>query len=220
MSTYFGKVSTLGLDFFSTMTAFNSQEVQDALALIDQQAALIDVMTLSIEQGQPLDTAGLVALAANIQQHVHDADSIVRRLNRFAHSMDQPVLIVHARDILQSMINLTIRLARMKEVTFILATGEEVQLTTPLLGLQNLLWICLKNLLEETKGGDEVSLGARLVGTDVVFFIKVEAGQPLIAIEKMIGREALPLVLLLKVEIKVDASKNQLLLQLPRKFIE
>ena len=220
MSTYFGKVSTLGLDFFSIITAFNSQEVQDALAVIDQQAALIDVMTLSIEQGQPLDTAGLVALAANIQQHVHDADSIVRRLNRFAHSMDQPVLTVHARDILQSMINFTMRLARMKEVTFILAQGEEVQLTTPLFGLQNLLWICLKNLLEETKGGGEVSLGARHVGTDVVFFIQVEAGQPLMAIEKMIGREALPLVLLLKVEIKVDASKNQLLLQLPRKFIE
>lgn len=220
MSTYFGKVSTLGLDFFSTVTASNSQGIQDALAVIDQQAAAIDVMAVSMEQGQPLDTAGLLALASTIQQHIHEADSIVRRLNRFAHCMDQPVLTVHARDVLQSLILYTNRLAGRKGVKVTLAPGEEVQLTTPLFGLQNLLWICLKNLLEEKKGGDEVTLGARLVGTDVVFFIQVEAGQPLVSIEKIIGGEALPLVLLLKVEIKVDASNNQFLLQLPKKFIE
>lgn len=220
MSTYFGKVSTLGLDFFSTVTAFNSQEIQDALGEIDRQAAAIDVMAVSMEQGQPLHPAGLLALAATIQQHVHEADSIVRRLNRFAHCMDQPVLTVHARDVLQSLILYTNRLARGKGVKVTLAPGEEVQLTTPLFGLQNLLWICLKNLLEETKDGDEVTLGARLIGTDVVFFIQVEARQPLVSIEKIIGGEALPLVLLLKAEIKVDASNNQFLLQLPRKFIE
>lgn len=220
MSTYFGKVSTLGLDFFGTMTAFNSQEVQDALVTIAQQTAFIDVMALSMEQGQPLDTAGLLALAAKIQQHVHEADAIVRRLNRFAHSMDQPILTVHARDILLGMITWTNRLARMKEVTVTLVPGEEIQLTTPLFGLQNFLWICLTNLLEMTKSGDEVLLGARLVGTDVVFSLQAGADQPLVAIEKVIGREALPLILLLKVEIKVDASNSQLLLQLPRKFIE
>jgi signal transduction histidine kinase len=220
MSSFHGKVDTLGLSFFGSMTASISHEMKNALAVINENAGLLGDLVGLAEKGRPLDLERLKTISENIRRRVQSADDIVRKLNRFAHSANQPVLTTDIREIFEFTVALAERLATMKGVTFAVIPSEEIQVQTLPFVVENLLWICLKNLFLVTSGNQHVEIGAQSEGSDIVIFLKFSPEIPVAQIETMIASEAQPLIFFLRMQVNADIQNCQLRLQMPKKFIE
>ncbi|WP_051185002.1 histidine kinase dimerization/phospho-acceptor domain-containing protein [Desulfatiglans anilini] len=137
-----------GLVFFGTISASISHELKNALAIINESAGLIEDFTLMAQKGLPLDPERLKTVAGRIQKQIQRADGIVKNMNRFAHSVDDPLKEIDLQDTLYFMSSLAHRLADRQSVTLEPAEAKGgVQILTDPFRLQNLLWHCIRFLL-------------------------------------------------------------------------
>lgn len=220
MSSYHGQVDSLGLSFFGSMTASISHEIKNALAIINENAGLLGDLVALSERGRPLDPERLKTIASTINRRVQNADDIVRRLNRFAHSANQPVMATDIREVLACTIVLAERLATMKGVTLRLAEGEEIEVQTLPFVIENMLWICLKHIFLHAQEQQQVALGAKREGSDIVLTLHGTPSLPWEQLVTTVAGEAQPLILFLKMQVSADTGQDLLSLRMPLRFIE
>ena len=206
---------TLGLHFFGSMTASISHELKNALAIINENGGLLGDLAMLMEKGRPLEPERLKTLSGNIRRQVQRADDIIRRLNRFAHSAQEPAATSDVREIFEFTIALATRLATMKGVTMTIAPGPPVQLETRLFQLENLLWLCLKHLFVLTEGNQTVEFAVADAGAEVVIDLRFGEGLPVEEIGVRITREGQSLLTVFQAELRADASL--LRLKIPKK---
>lgn len=220
MSSYHGKVDSLGLSFFGSMTASISHEMKNDLAIINENAGLLGDLVALSEKGRPLDPQRLKTIAENIRRRVQNTDDIVRRLNRFAHSANQPIVTTNVREVFEGTVALSARLATMKGVSLTIAPGEEIAIQTLPFVLQNLLWICLKNVFVVTDGNQNVVLDAKNEQDSVVILLQFTPEIPLAQLESLVASEAQPLIFFLRVQMESDMQQCVFRLKMPKKYIE
>lgn len=140
-----------GLRFFGKMSAANAHEIKNALAIINENAGLLEDLILFAEKGAPLDPERLKRLAKTIKQQVARADEIAKSTNRFSHSVDQK----HGpADLGQSLVlikTMAMRFATQRHIGIEIVPSE-TSITLPVkpFMLLHLLWICLRYAMEST----------------------------------------------------------------------
>ena len=77
-----------GLRFYGKMSASISHEVKNVLAIINENAGLLNDLVMMAERGVAVEPQRLVGIAGTIDKQVRRADLIAKNLNRFAHSAD------------------------------------------------------------------------------------------------------------------------------------
>ncbi len=219
MIRFQGTANTLGLLFCGTMTASMSHEIKNALAIVNENAGLLDDLILLSEKGRPLNPERLKTLAGDIRRQVQRADSIVGRLNRFAHSAGQPVTTTDIKEILEFTAALAARMAAMKGVTITVADTTILLQARPFI-VENLLWLCLKHLFAMSTGNQTVQLGAESADSHVVIGIQFDEGVAVEEIGKLVTQEGQPLIVALQADVSVDAHRHLIQLTLPKKFEE
>ena len=219
MIRFQGTANTLGLLFCGTMTASMSHEIKNALAIVNENAGLLDDLILLSEKGRPLNPERLKTLAGDIRRQVQRADSIVGRLNRFAHSAGQPVTTTDIKEILEFTAALAARMAAMKGVTITVADTTILLQARPFI-VENLLWLCLKHLFAMSTGNQTVQLGAESADSHVVIGIQFDEGVAVEEIGKLVTQEGQPLIVALQADVRVDAHRHLIQLTLPKKFEE
>jgi len=148
-------VGIAGLRFFGQMSASISHEIKNVLAIINENAGLLKDYTLMADKGLDLNPHKVGLKADKIMTQVARADEIIKKMNRFAHSIDQNREQINPNAILELMIALTERTAAMKSIKLELelsASSEFVLITTAPFFLENLVWMCLDfalNVIEE-----------------------------------------------------------------------
>ncbi|WP_320176347.1 sensor histidine kinase [Maridesulfovibrio sp.] len=115
-----------GLCFFGQISAAISHDLKNVLAIINEDAGLLQDFSLMAAQGMELDPQRLIKLAEKIQGQVKRGDGIIKNMNRFAHSVDLPVCDVDFRELTELVISLLTRIASRKCVTITLKEGEQV----------------------------------------------------------------------------------------------
>lgn len=137
-----------GFQFFGKMSASVSHEIKNALAIINESAGLLQDFTLLAERGRPIDPERLKLLAQSVMKQVHRADGLVKNMNRFAHSADDPIKIFDLGEMLELVVSLARRLAAMREARLDLVMPDHpITVATNLFLLQNIIWSCLDFLL-------------------------------------------------------------------------
>ena len=221
MIRFQGTANTLGLLFCGTMTASMSHEIKNALAIVNENAGLLEDLLLLSEKGRPLNPERLKTLAADIRRQVQRADSIVGRLNRFAHSAGQPVITTDTKELFEFTAALATRMAAMKGVNITVAADETIYLQARPFIVENLLWLCLKNLFSVCTGGNQtVHLGAENADSHVVLSLQFDEGVPVEEIGKLVMQEGQPLIVALQADVSVDVQRSWIRLTLPKKFEE
>jgi C4-dicarboxylate-specific signal transduction histidine kinase len=139
-----------GFQFFGKMSASISHEIKNALAIINEKAGLLEDFTVLAGQGRPIDPERLKALAGQILKQIQRADGLVKRLNRLAHSADDPLKTIDLREALELIAAIAQRLVAMREARLDLILPEQpvTVATNPFL-LENLIWSGLEFLLTE-----------------------------------------------------------------------
>lgn len=220
MIRFQGTANTLGLLFFGTMTASMSHEIKNALAIVNENAGLLEDLLLLSEKGRPLNPDRLKTLAADIHRQVQRADGIVGRLNRFAHSAGQPVITTDTKEIFEFTAALAARIAAMKEVTITVAAEETILVQVRPFMVENLLWLCLENLFAVYPGKQTVQLGAAIADSHVVIRLQFDEGVPVEEIGKQAMHKGQPLIVALQAELNIDPQRRLIRLTLPKKFEE
>ena len=143
-----------GFQFFGRMSASISHEIKNILAIINENAGLLEDLALMAEKGRPVDMGRFKTVAGKIRSQVMRADDIVKNLNRFAHGSDDFKADVDLNDALSFVVTLSGRLFGMQGMSVEQTPADRpVVITTTLFLLQNLLWLCLSFTMEVT--GDE-----------------------------------------------------------------
>lgn len=138
-------VGETGLIFFGKMSASISHEIKNVLAIINENAGLLEDFTFMMDQGKPVEPDRLKNLARTMMKQVSRADLILKKMNRFAHSIDDPVREVDLNKTLELITALADRLAAMRGVRLdIHPAPNPVMLKTAPFHLLNLLWLTLE----------------------------------------------------------------------------
>lgn len=160
-----GDDKNLDIEFFGTVAASISHDINNRLAVINENAGLVeDLLSLS-ERGQDLNPERLQQIVTKVKDNVSRANTIVKTLNRFAHSADHPVVAVDLQDAVVLAVSLFRRKAEMRDVSVVVDTGDTgTTINTSLYHLLNLLWICLDAAVKRTRPGGGISVSLTLSG--------------------------------------------------------
>lgn len=146
------------LKFFGKMTASISHELKNVLAIINENAGLLEDFCAMAEKGKPIDPVRIKIVSGKIIKQVRRGDEIIRGLNSFAHSADESVCDVDLCEAIKLVSALSGRLAMMREITVELNVdaAQVVVNTNPFL-LETLVWFCLDFAMNAA--GDEKKIG-------------------------------------------------------------
>jgi C4-dicarboxylate-specific signal transduction histidine kinase len=148
-----------GLRFFGKMSASISHEIKNALAIINESAGLLEDLTLRAEKGIPVEPERLRKQTGSILKQVRRMDGIIQNMNRFAHSIDEPLKTIDLAETLTLMTNLSIRFATMRGVVLAYQPPPApVLLRTSPFFVENLLWVCLDFAMHAAGSGKTIHI--------------------------------------------------------------
>jgi len=203
------------LKFFGKMTASISHEVKNVLAIINENAGLLEDLCAIAERGKPVDPARIKTAAGKVIKQVKRGDEIIRRLNSFAHSADESVCDVDLCEAIKLVSGLSGRIALMCGIC--LETDQMpdpiIVNTNPFL-LETLVWLCLDYSMDAA--GDEKRVGIsaeRLKNKAIVRFsgLKGLAG---ILSDKFPGEPEKSLLAALNATAAVDIAAGEIIITL------
>lgn len=208
-----------GLTFFGTISASISHELKNALAIINESAGLIEDFTVMVQKGLPLDPERLKTVAVRIQKQVHRADGIVKNMNRFAHSVDDPLKEVDPEETLDFMSVLAHRLAERQGVALEAAKAQTgVKIVTDPFRLQNLLWHCIRFLLPFAGAGKNIIMAVEDGAEQIrIRFSGAEGFAERIPVD-FPGEEDKPLLEALGAQLTAENGSERLIVILPKRL--
>ena len=133
-----------GIQFFGKMAASISHEIKSVLAIINENAGLLEDICFMAERGKPIDPDRLKKLSGSVKDQIRRADHIMTVMNRFAHSVDEASVPIDVSEVLELLVSLSARFVAMRGV--VLEVGKPAgpaAITTFPFVLLNLLWLCL-----------------------------------------------------------------------------
>ena len=217
MNTKWDMIGEQGLQFFGKMSATISHEINNALAIINENAGLLQDFTLMADKGMPLDPKRLNTLAGKVMQQIRRAEGIVRNMNRFAHSIDESSKSVNLGDIVDFVATLSRRFASMRGVTLeTKPTAVPVTINTSPFFLENLIWLCLDFAMDAAGDGNTIDIVTEKTENGAqVRFMQVEdlAKAPL---DKFPAEREKALLDGLKADFVADVEAGELVIILPR----
>jgi C4-dicarboxylate-specific signal transduction histidine kinase len=204
-----------GLQFFGKISASISHELKNVLAIINENAGLLEDFTLMADRGVPLDPARLKTMADVVKKQIRRADAILQNMNRFAHSTDQTIATVDLAQTIETVLAVTARFAAMQGIRtdFQLAKNPVTLQTAPFF-LMNLIWLCL-----------EVSMSAAGDEKQIALMAETSEGGVRIRFRGLAGlRDALPdtfssdparqLLEMLEANVKADPDRQEIVLEI------
>jgi C4-dicarboxylate-specific signal transduction histidine kinase len=98
-----------GLAFFGSITASFSHEINNVMAIIAELAGLMEDLLRAADQGNPPPLERFRGISERIGTQVKRGEQMIKRLNRFAHTMDEPVKTIDMTHLLEDLVALSER---------------------------------------------------------------------------------------------------------------
>jgi C4-dicarboxylate-specific signal transduction histidine kinase len=150
-----------GLQFFGKMSASISHEIKNVMAIINENAGLLEDLSFMETKGIPIDGERIRTITRRILSQIQRADRIIKNMNRFAHSADNPRGSLEIEDLFFLVEALSKRLAAMRGVTLkLIPPPETFVFNGNLFLLEHLLWQCLDFVMELVGSGNTVEMSA------------------------------------------------------------
>ncbi len=152
-------INQLGIGFFGTVMASISHELKNRIAIIKEQAGLLKDYSAMAEQGREINTERLGRLGQGLTEQVLKADTILKNMNQFAHSVDVIIRPTDLNDLLRLSISLAKHLADLHRISLKLhGAAPPVKVTTSPFFLMNLIWLCLETLIRAADNPGAIAL--------------------------------------------------------------
>ena len=208
-------LSQTGLQFFGRISASISHEIKNVLAVVNENAGLLEDFTLMADRGKPIDPARLKLMAAAVQKQVDRADEILKNMNRFAHSIDQTITTIDLNQMFELVIALTARFAAMRGVKVDLQLpGSQLTISTAPFFLMNLLWLCLDFSMSASGDEKRVELVVEETKNSVRIRFRRLAGLSEALLETFPSEREKNLLDVLEADLTVEHGRDEIALRL------
>lgn len=165
MSNRIDPLGEAGLQFYSKVSASISHEIKNSLAVINESAGYLEDVTLMAKKGMNVDMDRLQSLAGTMLKQVQRTNTIIKNMNRLAHSLDDPESQVDLNSLLELMINLSERTTVTRGFKVSAAFPDAaITITTHPFFLENLIWLILEFAMNVT--GDVKTIKIKPAKTD------------------------------------------------------
>ncbi len=172
------KTGEMGLAFFGTVTASISHDIKNRMAIINEQAGLLEDFVRMAEKGRELDPGRLMRLADSVRTQIAMSDAIIKYMNQFAHSVDLLWQSTDLGEILSLTEGLAKRAAENREVRLDIRLPEEpVTIRTSPFYLMNLIWLCLDGLIQFPGKNKSVAIGCKKVAEGAAVWMTAEGAE-------------------------------------------
>ncbi|MFA4915917.1 MAG: hypothetical protein WC560_04525 [Syntrophales bacterium] len=212
-------ISKRGLQFFGKISASISHEIKNVLAVLNENAGLLEDLVLIAEKGGTINHERFKSLAGSMKKQVQRADLIVNNMNRFAHSVDEFLYSIDLCETLGLVTSLSVRFADMRGVELCpLYSNDRINITTNPFLLENLLWCCLDFATTVTGEGKTVRI---IVGEkEDRAWIEFAGLQKLTSMAPDIfpSERERDLIRALDAEIETNTGAGQFIVKLPKKI--
>jgi signal transduction histidine kinase len=206
-----------GIQFFGKMSASISHDLKNVLAVINENAGLLEDLCLMAEKGKSLDPPRLKRLAGDVKNQIRRGDRIISSMNTFAHSADSESLTIDLRELLGLLVELSLRSASMRGVSIeIDRPSDSVMVTTSPFVLLNLLWFCLDFAMTAAGPGKTVELAAEKTADGARIYFRKLAGMGAAAGSFPAELEN-ALMRVLNAQIRLDPDSREVSVSLPDK---
>jgi hypothetical protein len=189
-----------GLEFFGTVVASVTHELNNVLSIVDQVGGLIGDITVKAVAGAPVDPERLRTLRERIDRQVRKGTVIVRHLNNFAHSLDESHGPFDASESLDDLLALSNRFADLQQVRLVRTDWADWTGVGDVFLFQYGVHEALRRILAESTEGDRIEVDSRRDGRAGVVSISGsarssiqesdQAVQRLIGLMRALGGEA------------------------------
>ena len=206
------------LAFFSRITTSVTHEINNVTAIIRELAGLLDDLLYGAEQTGQVNIEKFRKISEKITYQTKRGELIIKRLNRFAHTVDIPVNTLNLPDILQDITDLCQRFAALKNIQLETQFPQEnIELTSNAFLLQFAVFVCIEQSLNASDNYGSVTVSFSVNESGAHIFI---TGTPVKNNEQYIaGREILEYLLKKlggKVEVTSDnTDKHTYILYIP-----
>jgi signal transduction histidine kinase len=95
------------LAFFGKVNASISHELKNIMAIISETAGLLGDLAEMASAGNPLQIDVLKNCVTSIEEEIQRGFSTIRQMNRFAHSIDNPIEKINLLEVLELVTNLS-----------------------------------------------------------------------------------------------------------------
>jgi signal transduction histidine kinase len=205
-----------GLQFFGKISASVSHEIKNVLAIIGENAGLLQDLAALAERGKSIDPDRLTRLSKGILKQIQRADTIMQHLNKLAHSVDNHVATTELGELVELVTQLCARFTSLKGVTLEKKPpADPVMVATNPFLLENLVGLCIDVATDLAGASKSVMLevettepGARIRFTG----LEVTAGE---ATGLFKSESVTALLAALKAVIGINAEAGELVLTLP-----
>jgi signal transduction histidine kinase len=152
-------INQIGIGFFGTVMASISHELKNRIATIKEQAGLLKDYSAMAEKGRKINIERLGWLGQGLTEQVVKADTILKGMNQFVHSVDNIIRPTDLNDLLRLSISLAKHLADLHRISLKLrAADPPVKVTTSPFFLMNLMWLCLETLIRAVHNPGTIAL--------------------------------------------------------------
>ncbi len=149
------------IQVFAKISAAISHEIKNTLAIINENAGLLNDYAQIAEEaeeigGLPLDRVQSITEA--IEKQVVRSNKIMKNLNRYAHSGDTSLAQANLKETLSLVAELSNRQAAMKEIGITVICPQDIAIQTHLISLESLIYLTLLTLYEDCEIGSNVTI--------------------------------------------------------------
>ncbi len=170
-----------GLRFFGKVTASVTHDLKNALATINENAGLLTDYIEMAARGRSLEPAQFSKLSVRIMDQVKRADTLIKTLNSFAHSVDDLIKTVNLSEMLQLFSSLSVRATTQRGITVDIGGNPElIHIQTSPFLLLNALFLCLEFAMEAAERSQCIELKPEKTDTGVRIYFS-----PLPMIDRM-----------------------------------
>jgi len=158
--------------FFGKITAGITHEMKNVLAIIKESSGLMEDI-LSMARETPIPHEGkLQKVLTSIQDQVHRGVELTLRLNKFAHSPDHSTATIDLNELVQQMIDLSQRFARLKNIVLKAYSADQpLTIITRPVQLQMALFTCIECCLNRMPAGGQIHVRPQKRGEQFVIHI-------------------------------------------------
>lgn len=149
---------TVCIQAFSKVSASISHEIKNTMAIINENAGLLDDLVLMGGGEDGVSAERVKAAADTIARQVIRTNTLMNYLNRFAHSADYDTGEERLHDILSLIVPLTVRQAAAKNLDMSTHCPEDIKIHTHLLPLHSLLYLTLRLIIDHSTDGDTLTI--------------------------------------------------------------
>lgn len=205
------------LAFFEKISTYSSHDIRNCLAIINENAGLLEDLAIGSEQGISLNPEKLRNLSNKLKKQVHRVNDIVEKMNRFACSIGCPAQKIDTVESLSLMCALAATSATMQDKKLKPdLPSQTVEIVNFPAILNQTIWMCIVDAIQAA-GESRIITPTLQPSRDGVKIIFKPLKNLRITSSRLLHKQEVGVALLsaLSASVIIDVDGDEMILSIP-----